>query len=247
MSEQRLTGIFGKLPLHGDFVYRNLPSVTMNNWDEWLQGFIAGSQEQLGDEWLNIYLTSPIWRFVFSEGVLDENAWLGLIMPSVDKVGRYFPISVLSKVPVHANLFEFMLLQNDWFESVESLFLQALDGQADVDELMSAVDEIPLYNEMAYQRSGHLNAQSAAVISMEFEEQSPASVLPHFLDSFLLSTLSSYSAWMTPGSELVEPCVSITQGLPKMAGIAAMLDGRWSHWQWQQPYRLNMPEKSTVG
>ncbi|WP_444993967.1 type VI secretion system-associated protein TagF [Aliikangiella sp. IMCC44359] len=243
MLDKPLTGVFGKLPLHGDFVYRNLPADFMNGWDEWVQRFIAGSQEQLGEGWLDVYLTSPIWRFVFSEGVLDENAWLGIIMPSVDKVGRYFPISVITQVPPSANLLEFMLLQKEWYENVEEFLFQALDGELDVDELMDAIDETPLNYNMLYNRVEHISNQSSAVINLELEEQSPALVFPHLLDSFLLASLSSYSAWTTVGSERVEPCISITQSLPKIGGIAAMLDGQWSQWNWQQPYSLNAFEQ----
>jgi len=242
MDNNPQTGIFGKLPLHGDFIYRNLPSDCMTSWDEWLQRYIAGSREQLSNEWLDTYLTSPIWRFAMSEGVLDESAWMGMMVPSVDRVGRYFPISILSRIPAQVNLFEYMMLQTDWFEKVEERVLDALDAQLDVDELMTVVDEIELNQHTAYDNVQRLENHSSTVISMEFEEQSPSSVYPHFLDSFLSLTLASYSVWTTTGSERVEPCMSITQGLPKIGGIASMLDGQWSYWNWQQPYKLRLSE-----
>jgi len=242
MESKLQTGIFGKLPLHGDFIYRNLPNDCMNSWDEWLQRYIGGSREELGNEWLDIYLTSPIWRFAMSEGVLDGSAWMGMMVPSVDRVGRYFPISVLSEIPPQVNLFEYMMLQTDWFEQVEQRIINALDAQLDVDELMTAVDEVELNQHTAYDNVQRLENHSSTVINMEFEEQSPTSVYPHFLDAFLSLSLASYSVWTTPGSERVEPCMSITQGLPKISGIASMLDGQWSYWNWQQPYKLRVSE-----
>lgn len=240
-----VTGVFGKLPLHGDFVYRNLPSNAMQSWDEWLQRFVAGSQEQLRDDWLNIYLTSPVWRYGLSAGILDENAWLGMFMPSVDKVGRYFPMSVLTQVPPSVSLFEFMTLQKDWFASIEELLFQALDEELDVDELMTKVEQIDLnYSANYFKRDAQ--GQSSAVINLEFEEQSPAVVFPHMLDSFLSGSLASYSLWTTPGSELVEPCMTVLQGLPKIGNVAAMLDGQWNHWEWPKPYELS-PLESTGG
>jgi len=242
MDNKPQTGVFGKLPLHGDFIYRNLPNNCMNAWDEWLQRYIAGSREQLSNEWLDIYLTSPIWRFAMSEGVLDESAWIGMIVPSVDRVGRYFPISVLSRVPTQANLFEYLMLQTGWFKKIEECLLDALDAQLDVDELMTAIEGHELNQHTAYEKVQRLENHSSAVISMEFEEQSSASVYPHFLDAFLSLSLASFSVWITPGSERVEPCMSITQGLPKIGGIASMLDGQWSYWNWQQPYNLKLSE-----
>jgi type VI secretion system protein ImpM len=71
MINANSVGLFGKLPAHGDFIYRNLPSNFINAWDAWLQGFVGSSQEQIGESWLDVYLTSPIWRFVLSDGVID--------------------------------------------------------------------------------------------------------------------------------------------------------------------------------
>ena len=51
-------GFFGKLPAHGDFVERNLPSAAITGWDEWLQQAVAISREQLGESWLDTYLGS---------------------------------------------------------------------------------------------------------------------------------------------------------------------------------------------
>jgi len=91
MTTEMQTGLYGKLPAYGDFIFRNLNSSFITPWDEWLQHFISGTQEQIGEGWLDIYLTSPIWRFVLSPGVIDNKMWAGLMMPSVDRVGRYFP------------------------------------------------------------------------------------------------------------------------------------------------------------
>ena len=238
MSTERMTGIYGKLPLHGDFVYRNLPPSLIEVWDEWLQGFVAGSREQLGDSWLDIYLTSPIWRFSLSEGVLDSNAWLGVMLPSVDRVGRYFPISILTKVPGNANLFEYSELQKSWYEGVEELLFHALDGELDIDELLEEILKVPMADSTAYKKVSRLPIQSSTVVKLEFEEQSANLTLPYLLDSFLTSSLRSYSTWTTLGSERVEPCVCITQNLPKIGGIAAMIDGEWNQWSWPQPYEL---------
>ena len=88
-------GLYGKLPAHGDFLSRNLPPEFVQGWDDWLQRSVASSQEQLGGSWLDLYLTSPLWRFVISSGVIDDQVWAGVMMPSVAKVGRYFPLTLV--------------------------------------------------------------------------------------------------------------------------------------------------------
>jgi type VI secretion system protein ImpM len=59
-----------------------------------------------------------------------------------------------------------------------------------------------------------------------------ASSFPHVLHRVLQDLLLSYSLWWSPGSELVEPTLLISQGLPPSSGYAAMLDGDWSRWGW---------------
>ena len=61
-------GLYGKLPTHGDFLRRRVSDEFVASWDAWLQLAIADSRSALGDRWLDIYLTSPIWRFALSAG-----------------------------------------------------------------------------------------------------------------------------------------------------------------------------------
>lgn len=233
------TGLFGKLPAHGDFVQRNLPAGFISNWDEWLQHFIAGTQEQLGESWLDIYLTSPIWRFVFSPGVIDENIWTGIMMPSVDRVGRYFPVSIIRKLPAQTNPFEFLQNHDKWFSASEELALRALDGELQIDELMLRLNEVELDASSGYNRNGMaLDEQNSFQLNMEFEEQSVSSVYPLLLDSIMMQKFKSYSIWKTAGSDYIEPCFFSTQGLPDIQRMPAMLKGDWQNYQWHQPYSL---------
>lgn len=234
-----LTGLFGKLPAHGDFIYRNLSSQFIQVWDEWLQHFISASREQIGDVWLNIYLTSPLWRFVFSQGVIDRHAWAGVLIPSVDRVGRYFPVSVVKKIPDQINPLEFLSRENEWYTNVEDALLEALQGEIDADELMLKINTLSLKQIYEYRHSSILDDKPVAVINKISDQQAVDNAYANLLDAFLSSAISSYSFWSTQGSEHVEPCVFSCQGLPAVKGIAAMLDGKWEQWNWQQPYIYN--------
>ena len=70
---EELAGYYGKVRTHGDFVTRHLPRAFADPWDEWLREGIATSREQLGAYWLDIYITSPIWRFALSPGICADN------------------------------------------------------------------------------------------------------------------------------------------------------------------------------
>lgn len=238
MNAMTLPGVFGKLPMHGDFIQRNLPANFISSWDEWMQYYIAGSKEQLGEEWLDIYLTSPIWRFVFSPGVIDENRWAGILMPSVDQVGRYYPFSVVVQLPEAINPIDFVSTQADWYGSIEELALQALDGQFVVDDLVEELCKLNLNPQSNYVSSGTMLESNAIQINMDFEEQSPTSIYPYILDSLLVKSFNSYSIWTTRGSERIAPCFFGVQGLPSVSKIPAMLDGQWAQWGWPQTYLL---------
>lgn len=236
MSSEPLTGLFGKLPAHGDFIHRTLPADFVSAWDEWLQHYIAGSQEQIGEQWLDFYLTSPIWRFMISEGCIDSNSWVGVMLPSVDKIGRYFPISIITRVPQEVCSLDFLLSNNSWLEEIESIALQALEGDLTADELLTEISGVDIQHNKIYTKVEGLVNTNPVVITMDFEEQAPSSVSGYMLDVILQKSVSSYSAWSTQGSEHVAPSVFYSQGLPSINGIEAMMNGNWS---WQQPYQMN--------
>ena len=87
-------GWFGKLSALGDFASRRLPADWVQLCDQWLARSIQASRERLGVNWQDLYLSSPIWRFAWAPGVADRRWWFGVLMPSCDKVGRYFPLLI---------------------------------------------------------------------------------------------------------------------------------------------------------
>jgi type VI secretion system protein ImpM len=87
-------GFYGKLPSQGDFVSRRLPWEFTSAWDDWLQQGMQASRAALGERWLELYLSAPIWRFHLAPGVCGPMGWRGLFFASVDRVGRYFPFTL---------------------------------------------------------------------------------------------------------------------------------------------------------
>ena len=87
-------GWFGKLPNLGDFASRRLPEGFVHRWDSWLQRGMAEARDDLTQDWLAGYLVAPIHRFWLAPGLLGAAGWAGLLMPSVDRVGRHFPLTL---------------------------------------------------------------------------------------------------------------------------------------------------------
>ena len=212
-------GFFGKVPTHGDFVARRLPPGPQAMWDAWLQAALLGSREQLGRMWLETYLTSPVWRFALAGGVIDGGAWAGVLMPSVDRVGRQFPLTVIAPVADGAGLLDWLALGKPWYDGIEALALSALDEGFSLEAFDASLLALApdLTNMPAVQ--GEHGAAGYRLPLAGLDE------LPAALPQLLGAALHGQSVWWTDGSEAVAPCARLCRGLPAPAVFGAMLGG----------------------
>ena len=65
-------GWYGKLASLGDFAQRRLPPEWLRACDAWLAVALRARREQLGERWLEVYLTAPVLRFAWAPGVVDS-------------------------------------------------------------------------------------------------------------------------------------------------------------------------------
>ena len=122
-------GFYGKLPSHGDFIRRRVSDAFVDAFDVWLRGCLVESHTTLGSEWLDLYLTSPAWRFACAAGVCGPEPVLGLLAPSVDSVGRYFPIALVAELPPHAKLLTTAVRSSRFFARAEQLIVETLAAE----------------------------------------------------------------------------------------------------------------------
>jgi type VI secretion system protein ImpM len=225
-------GFYGKLPMRGDFLSRRLPRGFIDPWDSWLQESIAASREQLGDAWLPTYLTSPLWRFMLGAGICGDAPVIGVMMPSVDSVGRYFPVVLALVMSSHRAPVGTMSAARPWFEEVEKLALSALDDRADLDQFdrsIAAVAEPP-----AGAVTGIAMHSSESAIFAKLEDSANlAAATGTLVDGLMMNARDPYTLWWTNGSEAVHSGVIAAAGLPPSAGFAALLDGQWERWGWK--------------
>ncbi len=87
-------GFYGKIPARGDFVRSGLPRGFIDGWDGWLQQVMCESRVFLADAWLSAWMVAPVWRFYLSGGHCGPGAACGVFMPSVDRAGRHFPLTL---------------------------------------------------------------------------------------------------------------------------------------------------------
>ncbi len=139
-------GWYGKLPSLGDFASRRLAAEFIEPWDQWLGEGLAAQRALQGEAWLDAYLRSPVWRFVLLPSVVSAAQAApvaGVLMPSVDRVGRYFPFTValpLQHLPRSALEVEQLL---GWLHCVEDLAVDALQGDWSIEQLEDALATLP--------------------------------------------------------------------------------------------------------
>ncbi|HJW12307.1 MAG TPA: type VI secretion system-associated protein TagF [Albitalea sp.] len=132
-------GWFGKMPYLGDFASRRLPDEFIRGWDDWLQRGLAAMHAELGADWLARYLVAPVRRFWLAPGLLGDSGWAGVLMPSVDSVGRHFPLTIAQ----HAASLDAMLAAGDWFRAVDAAARKVLDVEFSVDDLEHELAQVP--------------------------------------------------------------------------------------------------------
>ena len=88
-------GLFGKLPAKRDFVAFGASRRFLEAWEPWLQAGMATSKQSVGTGWTELYNRAPIWRFWLGADFCGE-AMIGAFMPSVDGVGRSFPLTLFA-------------------------------------------------------------------------------------------------------------------------------------------------------
>lgn len=128
-------GYYGKVPVRGDFLRRRVPPGMADAWDAWLATLVTAVRGAAGDAWPEAWLTAPLWHFVLGAGLAPPEGAAGVLVASVDRVGRMFPFTVMAPCPG--------LPSDAWTDAVEALVLSALEDEFDPDALDLALAALP--------------------------------------------------------------------------------------------------------
>lgn len=235
-------GLYGKLPSHGDFLRRRTSDAFVAVWDAWLQDSLSASRAALGDAWLNLYLTSPAWRVAAGPGICGPSAFVGLVAPSVDRVGRYFPLTIVAELGADAELPR-AVAATAFFDTAERLVIETLESEY-VDFEGFDRDVAVLADVLARACAGGvaLDQNAAAILGdgPEAAWQVPIgsageleSALGQLATARLIALYRPLMLWWTDGSAAVPPTCLVTRGLPHPGSFAALLDGAWPRRGWK--------------
>lgn len=235
-------GWYGKIPAAGDFIARRIAPAFSHAWDHWLQNALGASRDRLASRWPGDFLSMPVWRFVFAPGLVGAGAWAGLMLPSVDAVGRYFPLALASSLSsVRLDLVGTLFAARKWFEEMEDIALSAIAPRADFEPLDAAVRARPFRGEwIRYpeRRNDARSIRSASPKMLCFEladtgdcgGDGEAGVAALGIFAERLST--PCAVWLAEASDVFGRAALLCEALPSAEQLCAMMDGRWLDHGW---------------
>jgi len=235
-------GFYGKLPSHGDFLRRRVSDAFVDAWDAWLRECLAASRTALGPRWLDVYLTSPAWRFVCAAGACGPAPVIGVAAPSVDQVGRYFPLTLVAELQPDVSLVTAASCGR-FFEAAEQLVIETLATErVDFERfdqgtlaLERALSPIAFPPELVLD-----SGASAIVTDNPHAWQMPlatasdvTSAFEQLLSLHLEAKYRPLVLFWTEGSGVVEPSCLVLKGLPSPEMYPALLEGAWTAHRWR--------------
>ena len=126
-------GVFGKLPALGDFLARGLAPAFTDAWHDWLERGLAAARAELSEEFLPAYMEAPAWRFALAAGLAGELPVTGVMVPSVDAVGRWFPLTLAAAA---------LRAEEPWYDALETHARLALEDDP-LDGWLARLAELP--------------------------------------------------------------------------------------------------------
>ena len=221
------------MPCLADFASRRLPNEFISVWDAWLQRSIAASRERLGERWLDIFLTSPMWRFVLGAGVCGDAAWAGLLVPSVDKVGRYFPLTLASPLGRSPPDLRGIIANHGWYAELERIALSALSVDFSVAALEDALAGNPLRcdstspaGDAARELAQWLDGSAAATLRRDFPSAGSLVAAVDGAGSMLFGqSMAGRSFWWCVEQQSGSTELHCARALPEADYYAVLLEG----------------------
>ncbi|SNS92188.1 MULTISPECIES: type VI secretion system-associated protein TagF [unclassified Azospirillum] len=209
-GEQELPGFFGKLPMLGDFVTRRLPSSVIGPLNDWLEAGIMDSRRMLGQGWLDAFLVSPAWHLALEAGICGPTGLCGVLVPSVDSVGRYYPLALLAPLPAGAPLLAWAEANGNWYRRAEAALMTALQDDLDAEGFDARVRAVGVPLDTLPAEMPGLPGRVAAMLG-------EAQLRP---DSGPLGL-----GWTQAGGS--SPTLIAFTAMPTGAAFTSMLNGRW--------------------
>ena len=223
-------GYYGKTPQRGDFVRFNLPALFVKVWDDWLQQLMINGENTFDTRWPDLYHAAPSYRFALSSGIAGESAWIGVVAPGKDKVGRRFPFCLARSLPADASLLPAVHQQKAWYEDAERLVRKILTAETDFDSVQDQMQDL-LEKHAMQCSSALLNAvppltdNSVALLVNQRQALSHHAACLSVLNASLIQTHGYFSIWQA--CDNADHCL-LSSGLPDDSCALALFSQQWN-------------------
>ena len=228
--QPRVPGWFGKVVMLGDFAQRRLPQNFIAICDPWLSRCVSASRAQLGQSWLDVYLTAPLWRFAWAPGVVDEQWWFGVLMSSVDAVGRYFPLVICASDPSPPMSADALDTLSRWYAHTAQAALTTLQPDASLDSFEAHLACAPQWQFAANPAQRELQTLATRRRRVHQVGSTLLQCAQVLVGPALADAYSCHSLWLhVPGEHSAdgESSLTVVPGLPDPDQFSLMLEGHW--------------------
>lgn len=221
-------GLYGKLPIKRDFIAEAVPRGFLPSFEPWLQGAVGQSRMMLGQRWQDIYLKAPIWRFWLGANYCGRSV-AGALMPSIDGVGRYFPLVVMALAD-EGRAIEPPTVdpQEDWFLAVETFLLGALEEDRPFEAIAEELAALPPPADVAARAAASsLVSLADGTLVGQGADGDVGGVLATLRDADAEQIAATGTVWWTIGGEDIQPLAVACRRLPDPSLFAGFLTGRF--------------------
>jgi type VI secretion system protein ImpM len=221
-------GLYGKVPMKRDFIALGAPRDFLKVWEPWMQAGVSASRQTLREEWQQAFLTAPIWRFWLG-AELCETTVAGAFMPSLDGIGRYFPLTLFACAePGTAIPPPELDPQDDWFAEAEALLLSTLDDATTFEAITSALGQLrPPLSSLPPARTDDVITVPQGMVA-KLEGSSPAQRFAAMRTADHGDIYSAATAWWTIGGEGYDALAMSGRRMPAPFLFTEMLTGRFA-------------------
>jgi type VI secretion system protein ImpM len=232
------TGLYGKIASQGDFINRRIPTAFVQVWDDWLQRCHAHCKEALGNDWERFYQSAPVWWFLLASGTCGESAWAGLVQPSVDRVGRFFPLTVTAELPPDVETLSTLAASREWFGLIEQAAEAAFHPDVSLEVLDARLLAIPfpaaaLRREEGAEETLPIAAREITAVRIAASAPIDFVLLKAWIREQQIDVGSGHCVWLSLAPLGGECTLLITKGLPDPGRFLALMDGRWQANGWE--------------
>ena len=221
-------GLYGKLPAKRDFIAVSTPRGFLDTWEPWMQGGISASRHDLGNAWQEVFLRAPIWRFWLGAELCGTTI-LGAFMSSLDGIGRYYPLTLLTWAENGEAIPPPELdPQEAWFAGAEEFLLSTLEHGVPYESSTEALERLDLPSHGRSAVADDMIPLARGGMALPAQQRPFGEVFAALRTADHARVYAAATFWWTIGGEGYDPIALSGSRMPDPFIFSDMLTGRFA-------------------